>query len=73
MSTTSELDELAARVAKDPSLPGTGLDHVLISVIQRTRRHWIAMLDPGANPLPREEGLPPPPPQEENGRLRFGG
>jgi hypothetical protein len=43
MATMTELDELAARAANDPSLSGTGLDRVLVSVILRTRRRWAAM------------------------------
>jgi len=43
MATTTELDELAARAASDPSLSASGLDAVLVSVILRTRRRWAAM------------------------------
>lgn len=42
---TTELDELAARAANNPSLSNSDLDRVIASVIQQTRQHWVAMSD----------------------------
>jgi hypothetical protein len=43
---TTELDELAARAVNDQSLSGAGLHHVIVSVIEKTRRHWSTTADP---------------------------
>jgi hypothetical protein len=40
---TTELDELATRAVNDQSLSGAGLHHVIVSVIEKTRRHWATM------------------------------
>jgi hypothetical protein len=50
MTMTTELDELALRAATDPSLSGTGLDRLIVSVIQQTRRHWTTMSDQYLSP-----------------------
>jgi len=42
---TTELDELAARALNDPDLSSGGLGELIISVIDRTRRHWATMSD----------------------------
>ena len=42
---TTELDELASRAENDLSLSSTGLDRVIASVIEQTRRHWATMSD----------------------------
>ena len=42
---TTELDELATRAANDLSLSDTGLQGLIISVIQRTRRCWVVTSD----------------------------
>ena len=41
----TELDELATRASNDPSLAGTELQGLIVSVIQRTRRCWAMMSD----------------------------
>lgn len=43
---TTELDELATRAVNDQSPPGAGLHDVIVSVIEKTRRHWATMSDP---------------------------
>jgi hypothetical protein len=43
MTMTTELDELATRAANDPSLSNSGLDRVIVSVIQQTQQQWAAM------------------------------
>jgi len=45
MTMTTELDELATRAANDRSLSNSGLDQVIVSVIQKTRQQWVAMSD----------------------------
>lgn len=50
MTMTTELDELAVRAENDPSLSGAGLDRVIVSVVQQTRRHWMAMSDQYLSP-----------------------
>jgi hypothetical protein len=42
---TTELDELAALAVNDPSLSRVGLDRLIRSVIDRTRRDWATMSD----------------------------
>lgn len=42
---TAELDELEALATKDPSLSGTGIEGVIISVVQKTRRCWSTTSD----------------------------
>lgn len=42
---TTELDELARRAVSDQSLSGAGLHQVILSVIEKTRRHWATMAD----------------------------
>jgi hypothetical protein len=42
---TTELDELANRAENDSTLSGVGLDRVIVSVIEQTRRHWATMCD----------------------------
>ncbi|HEY7674732.1 MAG TPA: hypothetical protein VH867_05845 [Burkholderiales bacterium] len=41
----TELDELATRASNDPSLSGTELGGLIVSVIKRTRRYWAIMSD----------------------------
>ena len=41
----TELDELATRASNDPSLSGTELEGLIVSVIQRTRRYWAIVSD----------------------------
>jgi hypothetical protein len=50
MMTTTELDELATRAANDVSLSSSGLNRLIVSVIQRTRWHWTAMSDQHLSP-----------------------
>lgn len=47
---TTELDELATRAANDPSLSGAGLERLIFSVIERTRRDWVTMSDQVLSP-----------------------
>ena len=54
MTITTELDELATRAANDPSLSDSGLDRVIISVIEKTRQQWVAMSD---EYLPHDPGF----------------
>jgi hypothetical protein len=42
---TTELDELATRAENDLSLSDTGIERLIVSVIQRTRRCWATMSD----------------------------
>ncbi|HEY6722011.1 MAG TPA: hypothetical protein VI363_10275 [Burkholderiales bacterium] len=42
---TTELDELAALAVNDPSLSRVGLDRLIRSVIDQTRRDWATMSD----------------------------
>jgi len=41
----TELDELEVRAANDQTLAGAGLDQVIKSAIEKTRRHWATMSD----------------------------
>ena len=42
---TTELDELATRAANDPSLSSMGVERMIFSAIERTRRDWETMSD----------------------------
>jgi hypothetical protein len=41
----TELDELVTRAANDQSLSGAGLHQTIVSVLERTRKHWATLSD----------------------------
>ena len=52
----TELDELVIRAANDLSLARSGLDRVLVPVIERTRRAWA--MTPEQSQRSAHQGIP---------------